>query len=239
MSERPRILVTRAEAIPSERWEDYTDCVTAAGGEPLAFDVDDFTDLASLPPHEGVLVTAGIDVDPKRYGQSQSERVTAIDPRRDEVEAAVIGHALDDGVPLFCICRGFQMLNVTLGGALLQHIEDREPHRSRRGEDGVSIVSGWHPVEVVPGSLLHQISGETTLRTNSRHHQAVLPDGLAPRARAVATAPDGVIEAIEVPGHPWALGVQWHPERPEMTDVPPLRPGAQALFEAFVAACRR
>jgi putative glutamine amidotransferase len=237
MTERPRILITRAEDIPSERWEDYADCVRRAGGEPFAFDVAGFVDVASLPEHAGVLVTAGIDVDPARYGQPQSDRVTSIDPRRDEVETAIIQHALAQGSPLFCICRGFQVLNVALGGSLLQHLKNREPHRSRRGEDGDSIVSGWHPVEVVPGSLLYRITGQATLDVNSRHHQAVLPDGLAPGARLAATAPDGVVESIEVPGHPWALGVQWHPERPEMTDVPAMAAGSLALFDAFVEAC--
>lgn len=237
-SERPRILITRAEDIPSERWEDYADSIARAGGEPVALEVSAYRGVEALPPHDGIVVTAGIDVDPARYGQKRGERVTATDPARDEVEAALIEHAISARVPLLCICRGFQMLNVTLGGSLLQHLEQREPHRARRAEDGETIASGWHPVEIAPGSVLHQIVGADTANVNSRHHQAVLPDGVAEGVRVVATAPDGVVEGIEVEGHPWAVGVQWHPERPEMTDDPALAPGSLALFDAFVRACR-
>lgn len=237
MTDRPKILITRAEDIPDERWEDYADNVARAGGDPAPLDVADFTSIEALPAHRGILVTAGVDVDPARYGQERSDRVTTVDPHRDDVEAALIRHAVDARLPLFCICRGFQIFNVALGGSLLQHLEDREPHRARRGEDGVSIASGWHPVQVTPGTLLHAICGAESLHVNSRHHQAVLADGVARGLRVAAVAPDGVVEGLEVPDHPWALGVQWHPERPEMTDEPSMAAGSLALFAAFVRAC--
>lgn len=235
---RPIVLLTRAEEVLGEDWDDYVRCVEAAGAEAVPLDCGTFAGVRDLPPHDGILVTAGIDVDPARYGEEQGERVTAVDPARDEVESALIEHAIASGVPLFCICRGFQLLNVARGGSLLQHLEDREPHRARRGADGVSIDSGWHEVAIRGGSLLHQVVGDEEARVNSRHHQAVLPFGLAPDVLATAIAPDGVIEAIEVPGHPWALGVQWHPERPEMTRDPSMRAVSTGLFESFVAACR-
>lgn len=235
---RPVILVTRAEDIVGEDWNDYARCVERAGAEPLAFDCDTFTTVEDLPPHDGILVTAGVDVDPKRYGQEPSDRVTSTDPSRDTVEGALIEHALETGRPLFCICRAFQLLNVVRGGSLLQHLEDREPHRARRGEDGESIDSGWHDVVVRGGSLLSSITDAEELRVNSRHHQAVIASGLAPDVLATAIAEDGVIEAVEIPGHPWALGVQWHPERPEMTDDPALQHACTTIFEAFADASR-
>lgn len=236
MNRRPRILITRAEVIPGEQWDDYAACIRRAGGEPIDFDVA-FYD-GTLPDHDGVIVTAGIDVDPGRYGHARHQRVLETNPARDEVEAAIIERTLEARAPLFCICRGFQLLNAVLGGALLQHMEQREPHRARRGEDGESIASGWHPVRVADGSLLRAISGAEVLEVNSRHHQAVTPEYLAPLARAVAVAPDGIIEAMEVLEQPWALGVQWHPERPEMTGQPSMAAGSTALFEAFVQACQ-
>ncbi len=235
---RPIVLITRAEQVAGEDWDDYARCIERAGGEPVPLDCSAFQGIDALPRHDGILVTAGVDVDPSRYGQRRSDRVTTVDPERDAVEGILIEHALSGGRPLFCICRGFQLLNVTRGGSLLQHIEEREPHRARRGADGTGIDSGWHEVLVRQNSLLAAITGADQIRVNSRHHQAVLASGLGPDVLATGIAPDGVVEAIEVPGHPWALGVQWHPERMEMSDVPELQPASSALFESFVAACR-
>ncbi len=235
---RPRIIITRAEDITSESWQDYATCVINAGGEAIAFDVDDFTSIDELPPHDGILITAGVDVDPSRYGQVQSERVTETNPLRDEVEEALIAYALASDVPIFCICRGAQLLNTSRGGQLLQHLEEREPHRARLAEDGVTVDSGWHTVAVTPGSLLADIAGAETLWVNSRHHQAVLPEYVAPNLLVTGVSPDGVIEGLEVPGAAWALGVQWHPERVEMTENPECQNSSVRIFEAFVAACR-
>jgi putative glutamine amidotransferase len=234
----PRILITRAADIAGE-WEDYARCMSEVGGGPFAFDVDGFTTVEALPPHDGILIPAGVDVDPARYGQERSERVTEVDPVRDAVEEALIAHALATGTPVLCICRGLQILNTSQGGTLLQHIERREPHRARRGEDGETIESGWHSVEVVPGSLLQRVTGASSLWVNSRHHQAVLAEQIAPGLIATGVAPDGIIEALEVPDAAWALGIQWHPERLEMTENPDCYDGSVRLFAAFVEACRR
>jgi len=238
-SSRPKVLITRAEEVVGEDWDDYARCIEGAGGEAIPFDCATFEGIEALPPHDGILVTAGVDIDPARYGQERGERVTATDPARDEVETTLILHAIASGTPLFCICRGFQLMNVALGGSLLQHLEEREPHRARRGEDRVSIDSGWHEVVVRGRTLLDRVTGQSTLRVNSRHHQAALGHMVAPEGvAATAIAPDGVVEAIEVPRHPWAVGVQWHPERPEMAADPALRDASVALFEAFVESCR-
>lgn len=233
----PRVLITRAEEVRGEDWNDYARCVERAGGEAVPFDCSDFRSIQLLPPFDGILITAGVDIDPARYHAERTDRVTEIDPDRDTVEAILIQHALDATVPLFAICRGFQLLNVARGGSLLQHIPDREPHRARMGADGVTIESGWHDVTVRPNSLLAGITGGGTILTNSRHHQAVRSSDLAPDILATGIGPDDIIEAIEIPGHGWALGVQWHPERPEMTDRPRTHRASTALFESFIAAC--
>lgn len=238
-SRRPavRIVVSRAEAVAGERWEDYADCVAHAGGAPVAVTLEGSRAGEPLPAYAGLLLTAGVDVDPERYGATRSPRVREVSPERDRFEEALFRDALHRNVPVLAICRGHQLLNTLYGGSLLQHLEQREPHRARRGSDGESIDSGWHPVRIVPGTLLHGVVGSETLRVNSRHHQAVLhthvPDGLV----VSATAPDGVVEGLEDPAHPWVLGVQWHPEMPEMTGDPELAPACARLFAAFVAAC--
>lgn len=236
---RPPILITCAADVAGEAWQKYADCVARAGGEPVLVDARDFRGIEALPAHAGILVTAGVDVDPSRYGQEQSERVTEIDPQRDEVEEALIGHAIDSELPLLCICRGAQLLNTSRGGQLLQHIEERDPHRARRAEDDEErIDSGWHEVTVARDSLLARVTGSETLWVNSRHHQAVLPEWVAPGLDVTAVAPDGIVEGLELPGAAWLLGVQWHPELPEMTEDPRCHAGSVRLFEAFVEACR-
>ncbi len=236
---RPRILITCAEDVAGAAWKKYADCVERAGGEPVLADARDFAGIEALPEHAGILVTAGVDVDPARYGQEQSERVTEIDPQRDEAEEALIKHAIASDLPLFCVCRGAQLLNTSRGGQLLQHIEERDPHRARRAEDDPERVdSGWHDVTVAAGSLRERITGAQTLWVNSRHHQAVLAEWVAPSLEVTAVAPDRIIEGLELPGATWLLGVQWHPELPEMTEDPRCRAGSVRLFEAFVEACR-
>lgn len=232
MDGRPRILITRAEEVTGERWEDYRDRVTAAGGEPVAADLADWSPGADPPAYDGLIVTGGVDVDPARYGDPPSERLGTTNANRDAFETALIEHALEHDRPLLGVCRGHQLFNVVHGGSLLQHIEEREPHRSRRGEDG-GIASGWHEVEVAPGTILAGILDGTPLRVNSRHHQAVTPDRLARGLTVAATTEDGIIEALEDPSKRWALSVQWHPERAEMDGEP-----SRALFTAFVEACR-
>lgn len=231
------MLVSRAEEVAGERWEDYTDAVARAGGDPVAVGPEDLAGRGAVPGHAGLVLTAGVDVDPARYGARRSARVREVDPVRDAFEETLLREARARDRPVLAICRGHQLFNTARGGTLLQHLELREPHRARRGTDGASIDSGWHPVRVVPGTLLARVAGSAVLRVNSRHHQAVLPDGVAPGLVVAATAPDGVVEALEDPACRFALAVQWHPERPEMLDAVDLEPGAARLFEAFVAAC--
>lgn len=227
----PRVLITRAEAVVDERWDDYADCVRAAGGQPVAVDLDPWLATGFVPAHDALLVTAGIDVDPACYGEARSPRVQAVHRPRDEFEQALLRQALGRDIPVLCICRGHQLFNVFHGGTLLQHLAEREPHRARRGPSG-TIDSGWHEVTVAPGTRLAAVYGAGPLRVNSRHHQAVTPGrvapGLLPAAHAEA-GPQAVVEALEAPDRRWAVSVQWHPERAEVA-------GGGALFAALVAA---
>ena len=231
---RPRILITRAEPIPSERWDDYADRVAEAGGDPVARDLAGWQASHHPPEHDGLILTAGVDVDPARYGEPRSERVLDVNPDRDEFESGLLDAAYANDRPILSICRGHQLFNVVRGGSLLQHLEQREPHRARRGsheEGSEAIVSGWHDVEVRPDTLLAEAVDAGTLRVNSRHHQAVTAERVAPGLVVAATAPDGVVEALVDPSRRWAVSVQWHPEMPEVAAR--FRP----LFASFVAAC--
>jgi putative glutamine amidotransferase len=137
---RPRILTTRAEEVPGESWDDYALCVERAGGEAaptdLAVGIEESRDF------DGLFVTAGVDVDPAGYGQQAGDYVSETNSDRDAFEAALLPEAQRCDVPIFAICRGHQVFNTSRGGSLLQHLEEREPHRARRGEDGESIDSG-------------------------------------------------------------------------------------------------
>jgi len=234
-SNRPNILITRAEEVIGENWDDYAACVERAGGHPAPADLS--AGIEAYRDFDGLVVTAGVDIDPARYGAEAGEYIRETNAARDVFEEALLAEAQRRDVPIFAICRGHQVLNVARGGSLLQHLDEREPHRARRGEDGESIASGWHDVEVAPGSLLHSITGADTVHANSRHHQAVLTSTIAPGLTISGTAAQDVVEASEDPSMTWCLSVQWHPERPEMTDEPTMQNASTALFEAFVTAC--
>lgn len=232
---RPRILISRAETIAHERWDDYADRIAEAGGQPIAIELADWREHAPYPPHDGILLTGGVDIDPARYGEPRSERVRETNPARDAFELVLIEAARTHQRPLLAICRGHQLFNVAHGGTLLQHLEQREPHRARRGADGETIVSGWHDVDIRSGTLLAELlaigPAGARVHTNSRHHQAVTLDRVAPGLAVAATTDDGVVESLIDAAQPWALSVQWHAEMPECADA------FRGLWTAFVHAC--
>ena len=238
MSTKPQILISRAEHIPSENWDDYATCVTQAGGIAIPYDLDTYYTQTKLPEYDGIVLTAGIDVQPSRYDEKPHPKVTEWDVRRDDFESALIADALQNKKALLCICRGIQLLNVWGGGSLLQHLADREPHRARRNPIDQEIESGWHDVSIKSNSLLHQITGQHTIQVNSRHHQAITTNSLGPNILGTGIAPDGVVEAIEIADTHWTLGIQWHPERPEMSDDAQYDDGARKIWNAFVEAAK-
>jgi gamma-glutamyl-gamma-aminobutyrate hydrolase PuuD len=223
----PRIAITRWEDVPGERLQFYWDRVREAGA-----DVVDLS-TAEESGFDGLILTGGIDIDPACYGEERHPKVRHTDPRRDQFELAALRKALDADMPVLAICRGYQLLNVALGGTLLQHIEG-DGHRAHK--DG-AMPSRWHTTQLQPGSRLSAAYGVHEMEVNSRHHQAVLPGMLASDLRAVAFSPDGIVEAVESARHSWVAGVQWHPERPE-PEHPGFAEQSRAIFQAFVAATR-
>lgn len=179
----------------------YADRLAAAGAVPLHVP-------AAVDPHallarvDALVLTGGSDVDPALYG-APALPTSRVDRARDERELALLAAALDRGLPVLAICRGMQLLNVHLGGTLHQHLADHP-----LGGDGT------HPVSFAPGSLLREVYG-SACPVNSLHHQAIDRPGAG--LVCVGAAPDGVVEAVELPGRD-VVGVQWHPEQLRRAD---------------------
>lgn len=204
----PRIAIA-----PCRKMPDYVASVRRAGGEPwpLAHAAD--PPEAAVRACAGLLLTGGVDVDPARYGEARHASVTEVDPARDEYEIALVRAAVAADLPVLAICRGLQVLNVALGGSLVQDVPSQigtaVPHQVPDPKDAIA-----HEVTIVPGSHLARLTGAATvdgrLPVNSRHHQAVgrLAEGFV----VTSLAPDGVIEALEFPAARFCVGVQWHPE---------------------------
>jgi putative glutamine amidotransferase len=214
---RPRIAITRWEKVPGEDIAEYHRRVLEAGGEPLDLCIEFAVDrglrcVDILAGATGLILTGGVDVDPALYGETPHPRVRRTDRFRDEFELVLLGQALVHDLPILAICRGHQLLNVAFGGGLLQHI-DGDGHVADYRRQG--FPSRWHEVTISEGSRLHSALGAAGAVVNSRHHQAVTPERLAPRLEAVARSPDGLVEGVESPAHRWVVGVQWHAERPE------------------------
>jgi putative glutamine amidotransferase len=211
----------------------YISAVTAAGGVPLLLPVG--LSVAHLPTLrgalDGILLSGGADIDPDIFGGIPHPKVYGVDAGRDALEIELVHLAVGTRWPLLAICRGEQVMNVALGGTLYTHIADQHPGAIRHdcGEYNQRDETA-HTVTVQADSRLAQIIGELA-DVNSFHHQGI--DRLGSGLRAAAFAPDGLIEAIELPEHPYALGVQWHPE------CMPADVKMQALFQSFVSACRR
>jgi len=236
---RPRIGVTLDAEQPGGYskfpWfalrQNYASSLVEAGGLPVA--------LPHVPPElvdayldqlDGVVVTGGaFDIDPALYGATERHPSVGLKVERTAFEWAVAQGALARDLPVLGICGGQQLLHVVLGGTLIQHIPDSIegalPHEQPNPRD-----EPGHPVAVVPGTRLHALVGALELAVNSAHHQAA--DRLGDGVVVSATAPDGVIEAIEHPGYRFCLGVQWHPEFF-------IGDGDRRLLEGFVEACRR
>ena len=219
--------------------EKYITAVTdAARGTPVLIPaLDDRLDLdALLRTLDGVMLTGSTsDIEPHHYTDEPGYPDAKRDTHRDRLTLPLARRLVDDGIPLFAICRGFQELNVSLGGTLHQKlgaVEGMLAHKERP-DDPVEVQYGpSHTVDVVPGGMLAQITGKESLTVNSLHGQGVrdLAEGLV----VEATAGDGLVEAYRVDGtRAFALAVQWHPEWRVMEN-----PDSVAIFEAFGEACR-
>ena len=183
-----------------------------------------------LVKFDGVLFSGGADIDPQRFNGEEHRRVYGVDVARDEFEIRFLDKLIEAQKPLLTICRGTQVLNVTLGGSLYTDIYDQMPNALKHDYfPGFSRDYIAHSVQFVGDSRLREILGGDEISTNSLHHQGIkdIGKGLTVTARAA----DGLVEAIEVDGHPFAIGVQWHPEWMQ-ADARMMR-----LFGAFVEAC--
>ncbi len=195
------------------RIADYEESITRAGATvcPLHPTIGD--PGSALDGVDALVLSGGGDIHPRFYGESPHPAFSAAEPGRDEFELALARLAIDRGMPVLAICRGVQVLNVAAGGSLVQDIETEVPGALVHRVDATPSTIA-HEVWVASGSklaaLLAERIEEDALLVNSRHHQAV--KRLAPGFVASATAPDGVIEAIERPDLPFCIGVQWHPE---------------------------
>ncbi len=198
----------------------YVQAVQRAGGMALLLAPDEQVtrepDLM-LDLVDGLVLAGGVDVDPATYGQEPHPETKGYVPERDAFELALAARALERDLPLLGICRGMQVLNVARGGTLVQHLPDVVAHEDHRRNAG-TFEGNDHDVELVPGSLAERAAGELLHPTKSHHHQAIdrLGEGLVVTGRATQ---DDLVEAVEVPGARWVLGVQWHPEADEASRV--------------------
>jgi putative glutamine amidotransferase len=222
---------------PCQKLHDYEEAVRRAGGEPWVLDSSADRPEEAIRAAGGLLLAGGGDVRPEIYGAVPHPSYHAAEPGRDEYEIELIKRALDADLPLFAICRGIQVLNVAYGGTLVQDIpsEITSALEHRLDVPPNEPFTLAHEVWLEKDSLLARLASDAdsegdSRQVNSRHHQAVktLGAGLV----AVATAPDGVIEAVEDRNRRFCLGVQWHPENFYRTGE------FRSLFEGFVRACK-
>lgn len=214
-----RVLVVyreRAEVQP------YAHAMESAGAEPVLEEVRPGLNIGSC---RGLLLTGGGDVDPALYGEIAFPETEPPDPERDAIEMALIDEVLARDLPLLGICRGMQLLNVHLGGSLVQHLPTAARHVRRTSDRSLPA----HRIVIKPGTLLASIARWQTWEVNSRHHQAVAR--LAGGLKVCATdSEDGTVEAVEFPARRFVLAVQWHPENQASTDAE-----QRNLFQSFSA----
>ncbi len=241
MARYPLIGITAYETVihqhPTMRMagavSEYKDAILAAGGLPVLIpqnlDDDQLDDL--FEKLDGILLPGGGDINPDCYQQSAHETTMRIDDKRDDFEIRLTRRAVDADKPLLAICRGHQVLNVALGGTLWQNVETQLPNAVphdfyARGAEWTHLP---HTVRVAAGSKLASLLGTLETEVNSFHHQAIqtVGEGLT----VTAYSPDESVEAIELPGHRFAVGVQWHPEH-----LTACVPAMQGLFRGLIEA---
>jgi len=212
----------------------YVRAVVSGGGAPLILPpyLERSLLRAAFDGIDGLILSGGGDIHPSAFGQEDRGLLWRVDRKRDEAELSLAGWALTEGLPVLAICRGIQALNVAGGGTLIQDIPTEVPNAlSHSCVAGRPLPKIAHTVDVKPDTRLAALIGDGPVDVNSAHHQAaeVVRENLVITARA----PDGVIEGLEAPDHPFCIGVQWHPE--VMIET---APRMRRLFEGLVEAAR-
>jgi len=211
--------------------EPYIQAIRRAGMTPVILPETDLESVASLLDLlDGVLLLGGGDVDPARYGEERHPEVYGVDRHRDDLEISLVNEAVRRSLPLLAVCRGPQVVNVALGGTLIQHLPDVAGTSQHRPAPDLGSDPVMHDVTVDAGSRVAQATGHTVLNCASHHHQAI--DRLGRGLHVVGRSDDGVVEAVEGDDG-WLVGVQWHPELTAPED-----PTQQALFDALARRAR-
>lgn len=235
---RPRILIPLPaydDTTPKKYGikQSYAHAIARSEGEPLCIvrpDEDRLLELLSVA--DGILIIGGYDIDSKYYREKNTGHTKHIDHERDRVELLLVHLAMKHQIPLLGICRGMQVMNVALGGSLYQDVQgelpgaiDHDNHKDKRSGKDLPHSLLAHDIFTKANTLLAKLVEKEKIAVNSLHHQGVktLGDGLI----ASALAPDGLVEAVELPQHPFALGVEWHPE--ELDDE-----ASRSIFNSFV-----
>lgn len=215
----------------------YLDAVLRAGGEPVTLSPrelrpEDATNLLSR--FDGLVLMGGADVDPHLYGQTRQSHVYGVNTEQDHFEMALVHAAIEAKMPTLAVCRGIQLVNVALGGTLIQHIADipgvldHAPSKFPAGQE-----YALHDVRITKGTKLSAAMGTTTARVASFHHQGL--DVIGRGLKVTATSSDGLVEGLEHTGAgQWLIGVQWHPEDTAASD-----PHQQALYDRLVERSTR
>lgn len=209
----------------------YSDTVLQAGGIPLLIPLIPDKDINQLSQQiDGLIITGGEDIDPAYYGELPHLHLQRITPRLDKMEFALVQKFLELDKPYIGTCRGLHMLNIVMGGSLHQSLHDQRDEYTLQHRQNAIRTHRSHPVKVDKKSKIYQIFQEEEFKVNSFHHQGVkkLGDGL----KIVATAPDGIVEAIESENHTFIYGFQWHPEEFALIGDEP----SQKLFTKFIEA---
>src|SRR2546423_4736150 len=220
---------------PCSKLPDYEESVRRAGGEVGVLNAAGDSPADAIASVEGLLLAGGGDVRPDLYGAVAHPTFDPAEPGRDAYEIELVRLAFEKDLPVFAICRGVQLLNVARGGTLIQDIPDEVgmsvEHRIKEPRFAIAHDVWLTPDTLLERTLRERLEDGDSCAVNSRHHQA--PKDLGEGLVASATAPDGVVEAIEDPNHRFVLGVQWHPENFWRTGE------FRTLFQGFVDACRR
>ena len=207
----------------------YIESLKRAGAIPLLVPPQPENAADILDGLDGLVLAGGDDCDPSAYGEERHPSVEPMDPRRQNNELALARLARERGIPTLGICLGVQVMNVAAGGTLIQDIDSAMQTDIEHASDPNDRHR--HDVQIDSGTRLGKILGARNFNVNSSHHQAI--KGVGDGLRVTAKAPDGIIEGIEDPSHPFYVGVQWHPE-----DMPG-ETSASALFGALVDAARK